>query len=120
MRGFKVKNNIDQPQHSQHHGNDIGYSPNGRNRRTVWTIATAPYSGAHFATYPPKLVEPCIKAGSRVGDIVLDPFCGSGTTGAVAVENGRDFIGIELNPEYIKLSEERIRKSAMQGLLFTS
>ena len=64
LRGFKVKNNIDQPQHSQHHGNDIGYSPNGRNRRTVWTIATAPYSGAHFATYPPKLVEPCIKAGT--------------------------------------------------------
>lgn len=79
-----------------------------RNRRTVWTVATAPYKGAHFATYPPKLIEPCILAGSRAGDVVLDPFCGSGTTGAVALQHGRSFVGLDLNPAYIKLAAERI------------
>jgi DNA modification methylase len=73
----------------------------GRNRRTVWTIATAPYSGAHFATYPPALVEPCIKAGSRIGDIVLDPFAGSGTTLQVARELGRHGIGLDLSYTYL-------------------
>jgi len=86
----------------------------GRNLRSVWTIPTQSYSGAHFATYPEKLVEPCIKAGSKEGDVVLDPFCGSGTTGKVAVKLGRDFIGIELNPEYIELARERIGKAAAQ------
>jgi len=81
-----------------------------RNRRTVWEIATQPYPEAHFATYPEKLVEPCILAGSAVGDTVLDPFCGSGTTGAVAYRLGRKFIGIELNPEYIELARKRIGK----------
>lgn len=80
-----------------------------RNRRTVWTIATRPYKGAHFATFPEELVRPCILAGSRPGDIVLDPFCGSGTTGVVAMREGRDFIGIEINPEYSQISEQRIR-----------
>ena len=79
-----------------------------RNRRTVWTIATRPYKGAHFATFPEELVRPCILAGSRPGDTVLDPFCGSGTTGAVAIQEGRDFIGIEINPEYCALSKQRI------------
>jgi len=86
----------------------MGINPAGRNRRTVWTIPTQSYSGAHFATYPEKLVEPCIKAGTKAGDVVLDPFCGSGTTGKVAVKLGRDFIGIELNPEYIELAKKRI------------
>ena len=86
---------------------------NGRNCRTVWTIPTQSYSGAHFATYPERLVEPCIKAGSKEGDTVLDPFCGSGTTGQVAVRLGRDFIGIELNPEYIWLAMKRIEKSVL-------
>lgn len=86
-----------------------------RNRRTVWTIATRPYKGAHFATFPEELARPCILAGSRPGDTVLDPFSGSGTTGAVAVQEGRDYIGIEINPEYIKLSEQRIRNAAQKG-----
>jgi DNA modification methylase len=71
-----------------------------RNRRSVWTISTRPYKGAHFATFPPKLVEPCILAGCPVGGIVLDPFAGSGTTLAVAIQHGRQAIGIELNPTY--------------------
>jgi DNA modification methylase len=73
---------------------------NGRNKRSVWEIATMPYSGAHFATYPKALVEPCILAGSRPGDIILDPFTGSGTTGVVALQHGRKFIGFDLNPKY--------------------
>lgn len=86
-----------------------------RNRRSVWTVATRPYKGAHFATFPEKLVLPCILAGSRPGDIVLDPFAGSGTTGAVAVKEGRDFIGIEINPTYSKMSEQRIQEAAQEG-----
>jgi len=79
-----------------------------RNRRSVWAIATQPYKGAHFATFPSKLIEPCILAGSRPGDTVLDPFMGSGTTGAVAKQHGRSFIGIEINPDYIALAQARI------------
>lgn len=79
-----------------------------RNRRSVWTIATRPYKGAHFAVFPSALVEPCILAGSRPGDIVLDPFMGSGTTAAVAIQHGRQFIGCELNSDYKPLQDERI------------
>lgn len=79
-----------------------------RNRRSVWTIATAPYSGAHFATFPSALVEPCILAGCPVGGTVLDPFAGSGTVGAVARATGREFVGIEINADYIRLAEQRI------------
>lgn len=82
-----------------------------RNRRSVWTVTTKPYKGAHFATFPPELIEPCILAGSAVGDTVLDPFNGSGTTGAVSVQHGRNYIGCELNPEYIELAHSRIRKA---------
>ena len=78
-----------------------------RNKRSVWTITTKPYKEAHFATFPPELPELCIKAGSREGDIVLDPFFGSGTTGWVAQRLGRKWIGVELNPEYIKIAEKR-------------
>ena len=83
-------------------------APETRNRRSVWTVNTKPYKGAHFATFPPALIEPCILAGSRIGDIVLDPFIGSGTTAEVAVQHGRQYIGCELNPEYEKLQLERI------------
>jgi len=79
-----------------------------RNRRSVWTVATRPYKGAHFATFPPALIEPCILAGSRPGDTVLDPFMGSGTTAAVALQHGRQYLGCELNPEYGPLQQERI------------
>lgn len=83
--------------------------PESRNRRSVWTIPTRPYAEAHFATYPPDLIRPCILAGCPVGGVVIDPFAGSGTTGKVALENGRSAILCELNPEYIKLIEKRCR-----------
>ncbi len=89
-------------------GDGVGFNPLGRNRRTVWTIATRPYKGAHFATFPPALIEPCIKAGCPEGGLVLDPFIGSGTTAAVANSLGRHYLGIELNAEYVRLAEERI------------
>ena len=86
-----------------------------RHRRSVWVVATRPYKGAHFATFPEELVRPCILAGSRPGDTVLDPFAGSGTTGAVARQEGRDFIGIELNPTYSEMIKQRIRNLAEKG-----
>lgn len=88
-----------------------------RNRRSVWTVATQPFSGAHFATMPPNLVEPCVLAGSRVGDLVLDPFFGSGTTGMVAEKHGRKWIGFDLNPEYEKLQNERTAQRSLLGLM---
>lgn len=81
-----------------------------RNKRSVWEVATKPYADAHFATYPPDLIEPCILAGSRKGDTVLDPFSGSATTGEVALTHHRKYIGIELNPDYVKLSHKRLSK----------
>jgi DNA modification methylase len=82
--------------------------PLGRNRRSVWTVTTKPFKGSHFATFPPDLIEPMIKAGCPIGGTVLDPFFGSGTTGLVALKLGRDFIGIELNPDYCKMAHDRI------------
>lgn len=90
-----------------HSGYDQLNHPYVRNKRSVWTVATAPYPEAHFATYPPDLIKPCILAGSRVGDTVLDPFAGSGTTGMVALELGRKAILIELNPKYVELIHQR-------------
>ena len=87
--------------------------PSSRNIRSVWTVATAPYPEAHFATFPPDLIKPCVLAGSRVGDTVLDPFAGAGTTLYVAKELGRSAIGIELNPEYIALAEKRMRQEVL-------
>jgi site-specific DNA-methyltransferase (adenine-specific) len=82
-----------------------------KNKRSVWTVATKPFKGAHFATFPPTLVEPCILAGAPVGGLVLDPFGGSGTTGLVAAKNGRNFVLCELNPEYAKIAECRINEN---------
>ena len=87
-----------------------------RNKRSVWTVATRPYKGAHFATFPPALIEPCILAGSRPGDIVLDPFMGSGTTAQVALQHGRRYLGCELNPEYESLQQQRISAVAPEVL----
>ena len=84
-----------------------------RNRRSVWSVNTAPYGGAHFATFPPALIEPCILAGSRPGDLVLDPFMGSGTTAQVAQALGRQWIGCELNPEYAPLQQARTAQAAL-------
>ena len=91
----------------------FGHHENGRNRRSVWTIPTAPYPGAHFATFPPKLIEPCIMAGCPEGGTVLDPFLGSGTTGSVAQKNGCKFIGIELNEEYLQLAVKRFTQKVL-------
>jgi DNA modification methylase len=81
-----------------------------KNKRNVWTVTTKPFKGAHFATFPKDLIEPCIKAGCPEGGVVLDPFGGSGTTGIVAALNNRNAILVELNPEYIKIAEDRIDK----------
>lgn len=83
-------------------------NPKGANRRSVWTVATRPYKGAHFATFPPALIEPCILAGSRVGDVVLDPFMGSGTTAQVALQHGRQYLGCEINKNYEHLQQKRL------------
>ena len=86
-----------------------------RNKRSVWTITTKPFKGAHFAVMPEALVEPCVLAGSREGDTVLDPFTGSGTVAVVAMRHGRNFIGTELNPDYAEIARNRIES---HGTLF--
>lgn len=85
-----------------------------RNKRSVWTIATKPFKGAHFAVMPEALVEPPLLATSRPGDVVLDPFAGSGTVGVVALRHQRNFVGVELNPEYVKIAESRIANGTEQ------
>ncbi len=89
-----------------------------RNKRTVWTVSTLPYKDAHFATFPPKLIEPMILAGSAEGDIVFDPFAGSGTTLAEAMRHGRHYCGIEANPEYVEMIEKRIAGTVKAQLKF--
>src|SRR5262245_26279342 len=84
-----------------------------RNRRSVWTLATEPYPEAHFATFPPDLVKPCVLAGSPVGGVVLDPFAGAGTTLYVAKALGRKAVGIELNPAYCDLAVKRLRQDGL-------
>lgn len=84
-----------------------------RNRRSVWTIPTQSFDGAHFATFPEALVEPCVLAGSRPGDVVFDPFFGSGTVGQVAQRLGRRFLGCELNPDYEQLQRDRLRQPGL-------
>lgn len=83
-----------------------------RNKRNVWMVPVSGYSEAHFATYPPDLIEPCVLAGSRVGDMVLDPFGGAGTTGLVADRHGRNAMLIELNPEYAEMAKRRLERDA--------
>ena len=80
-----------------------------RSRRTVWNVNTRPFAGAHFATFPPELIRPCVLASTKPGDFVLDPFFGSGTVGIVSQEENRRFVGIELNPEYVQLANDRLR-----------
>lgn len=93
-------------------GNEYSLGDATRNRRSVWEVATQPFSEAHFATFPPALIEPCIKAGCPSGGLVLDPFSGAGTTGLVADRLQRDALLIELNPEYIAIAERRIKAAA--------
>ena len=85
-----------------------------KNKRDVWTVNTKPYSGSHFAVFPTELIEPCILAGSQVGDIVLDPFFGSGTTGQVSQALGRKWIGCELNKDYESLQNERVSQQGLE------
>ncbi len=86
----------------------VSFHPDGRNKRSVWTVTTKPFAGAHFATFPPDLIEPCVKAGSKPGDLVLDPFGGAGTTGLVADRLGRNAVLCELNQTYAELARERL------------
>jgi DNA modification methylase len=92
---------------TKHSDGSIFTGSEDRNKRDVWTVTTSPYPDAHFATFPPDLIKPCILAGTKPGDVVLDPFGGSGTTGKVALELGRRAVLVELNPEYTKLCEQR-------------
>jgi len=88
-----------------------------RNKRSVWTVTTKPYKEAHFATYPPDLILPCVKT-AKPDAVILDPFFGSGTTGLVAVQNGRRYIGIDLNPEYCAIAAKRIDSELQQANIF--
>lgn len=96
---------------------DPANSPETRNKRSVWEIATQPFAGAHFATFPRKLIEPCIRAGCPPGGTVLDPFNGSGTTGLVALAERCNYIGIELNPDYAAMSKRRIEAQQAQEVM---
>jgi DNA modification methylase len=98
-------------------GNAYDYRPK-RNKRDVWTVSTKPFKEAHFATFPPDLIEPCILAGCRVGGIVLDPFMGSGTVGLVAKRHNKKYIGFELNVKYIDIAAKRIENEKTQTSLF--
>jgi DNA modification methylase len=97
----------DDPKHATKSGN-VYQGSDTRNKRDVWVVAPSRYKEAHFATYPPELILPCVLAGSKPDDLVLDPFSGSGTTGVVAMAHGRDYLGLELNPEYALMSEKRL------------
>ena len=104
---------IEVPGQTAHTGFINGRVYSSRNKRSVWTVATKPYPEAHFAVFPIELIEPCILAGSRPGDVVLDPFMGSGTTAQAAQHLGRDWLGCELNPEYVRLQSDRLRQSCI-------
>lgn len=82
-----------------------------KNKRNIWTVPVKAYREAHFATYPPELILPCVLGGSKEGDLILDPFNGSGTTGEVALQNNRNYIGLELNPEYAQIAERRLNNA---------
>jgi site-specific DNA-methyltransferase (cytosine-N4-specific) len=113
--GFKRDGRLSYQDENGARGNDEQWADVGglRNRRSVWSINTKPYSGAHFAVFPEELVEPCVMAGSRVSDIVFDPFFGSGTTGQVAQRLGRRFIGCELNRGYEPLQRDRLKQPGL-------
>jgi len=116
--GYKHTSQPERTTNSTYSGRKFDASKlKGKNKRDVWTVATTGYKGSHVAVYPPKLIEPCILAGCPDGGTVLDPFSGSGTTGVVALNNQKNYIGIELSPEYVKLSEDRITKEVPNTLM---
>lgn len=92
---------------------ELGINKKPRNKRSVWTVKTDPYNGAHFATFPPGLIKPCILAGSKPGDVIIDPFFGSGTTGLVAAGYDRSFVGVEIKAEYIELAKKRLSERSI-------
>jgi DNA modification methylase len=102
----------DDPKHATKSGNEYEATET-RNKRSVWTVTTKPYEGAHFAVFPTDLIEPCILAGAPVGGVVLDPFMGSGTTAQVAQSLGRQYLGCELNPEYAPLQKKRLAQQSL-------
>ena len=106
IRGFAAKEGETGLRPSRHGANIP--TCRARNRRSVWTVSTRGFRGAHFATFPPDLIRPCIAAGCRLNGVVLDPFMGAGTTAIVAQELGRNYVGIELNDDYVRMSEKRI------------
>lgn len=107
-RRLKTKYGESQDKHHATYSENVYTQKQTRNKRDVWVISTQPFSGAHFATYPEELVRNCVLAGCPIGGTVLDPFSGSGTTGKVAHDLGREYIGIELNPDYVELSLKRV------------
>jgi DNA modification methylase len=106
----------------KYHNEGSGLQPHGgleksyemANKRSVWTVTTKPYEGAHFAVFPQDLIEPCILAGAPVGGVVLDPFMGSGTTAQVAQHLGRKYLGCELNPAYAELQSKRLQQPSFE------
>jgi DNA modification methylase len=106
-RDTTVSRRVTPPGKSPDSGFQKGRRFADRNKRSVWTVSVGRFADAHFATFPPALIRPCVLAGSRAGDVVLDPFMGSGTTAQVATDLGRQFIGCELNPEYVAMHERR-------------
>lgn len=115
-RRLKTKYGESQDEHHATYSGNVYTQKQTRNKRDVWAIPTQPFSGAHFATYPEELVRNCILAGCPLGGTVLDPFSGSGTTGKVALDLGRQYIGIELNPDYVKLSQKRVGNYMQKSL----
>jgi DNA modification methylase len=106
--------NSKQKEMGRSRGGEETSEPTIRNKRSVWTVNTKPYTGAHFAVFPTELIEPCIMAGAPIGGIVLDPFMGSGTTAQVAQYLGRQYLGCELNPDYKPLQDKRISQLSLE------
>ena len=106
--------NSKQKEMGRSRGGEETSEPTSRNKRSVWTVNTKPYAGAHFAVFPTELIEPCIMAGAPIGGIVLDPFMGSGTTAQVAQQLGRKYLGCELNPAYKELQDRRVAQQSLE------
>jgi DNA modification methylase len=116
--GSKDAWKIDRREQGENGGGEAyGGYPTRKNKRSVWTVNAKGYKGAHFAVYPEKLITPCVLAGCPQNGTVFDPFTGSGTTAVVALKNGRNYIGTELNPEYIKIAEDRIVNEIKPSLM---
>ena len=100
--------------------NSVFIDDSGKKRRSVWTVSTESVNEGHFATFPVKLIEPCIQASTRTGDYVLDPFFGSGTVGIGSINHQREFVGIELNPDYVNIANNRISNNENKVLKFVA